>query len=528
MKKQVINIISAALIIGLIISSCSKNYLNINNNPNQATSTTPELVLPQALTTTAAEQCAVGSVNPFIQCWMGYWAISGSYAPSSTDPASYYQTTSFGDGTWQALYHNLEDYNYIEQAGKTENKPFYEGTAKIMKALIFQRLVDMFNNVPYSQAFNGPNLIDPKYDSAQSVYTAITSQLDSGVLLMENPLAVVDANNSDVLFKGNNTSWIQFANTLELRILMRQSQVEGRQSYINTELANIEANGQGFLTADAGVNPGYANNPGQQSPFWGFFVTQTGLRTTGGTSDYYRTQQYLVNYFLNNNDTFRMRRDLSPSGLDLTAGNSQADDEAIFSINDYVGNVLGAGFNGLGGSGASSVGEGLLQSVTQNAILISASESYFLQAEAASRGWTGFSDAATAFDAGVLASFVYLESNNPNINKNPAVEAADLYNQEGNTLTNYTACTSAAQQLQCIIEQKWVAMNGINPFEAWCDYRRTGYPNDIPASISQYVDNPPTIPIRILYPISEYSTNTANVDAQGTINGHTSPVFWNQ
>jgi hypothetical protein len=74
-------------------------------------------------------------------------------------------------------------------------------------------------------------------------------------------------------------------------------------------------------------------------------------------------------------------------------------------------------------------------------------------------------------------------------------------------------------------------MDEVTPFEAWSDWRRLGLPADISTaahSESPLIDNPPTIPIRILYPASEYITNTTNVDAQGTINGHTTPVFWNQ
>ena len=126
-----------------------------------------------------------------------------------------------------------------------------------------------------------------------------------------------------------------------------------------------------------------------------------------------------------------------------------------------------------------------------------------------------------------MASFQYLESNNPAPN-NPANEAAALTSQAGNLQTNYSACTTDAQRLACIIRQKWVAMNGVTPFEAWCDYRRLGLPADIPVSISIYVDNPPAIPVRFLYPLSEYTTNTANVNAEGTINGHTSTIFWNK
>jgi hypothetical protein len=520
MKKQIINIISATLIL-IAIAGCKKGYLDINKNPNSATNTTPELVLPQALVTTASEESPVGSLNTFISCWMGYWAISGSYAVSATDPASYFQTTSTGNGTWLNLYHNLADYNYIEQAGKAQNKPFYEGAAKIMKALVFQQLVDRFGNVPYTEAFKGTADILPKYDSAQSVYRAFTDQLDSGVILMQNPLSTALAT-SDVMFGGDANSWIQFANTLKLRILMRQSQVID-QGYLNSELAKIAANGQGFLTTDAAVNPGYANNAGQANPLWGFFVTQNNLRTTGGASDYYRANQYSISFLVNHNDTFRLKRLYSPGGTDLVAGVDAALDTKNFPVSAYVGNKLGSGASGLGGSQASSLGEGLLKSVGQSAILISAAESYFLQAEAAFRGWTGFTDAQQDFNNGVLASFTYLQSNNPNAN--PAAEAAALTSQP-DIRTNYAACTTDAQRLACIITQKWVAMNGVTPFEAWCDYRRLGLPADIPISISTYLDTPPTIPVRILYPSSEYATNAANVNAQGAINGHTSRIFW--
>ncbi|MEO8861505.1 MAG: SusD/RagB family nutrient-binding outer membrane lipoprotein, partial [Ginsengibacter sp.] len=225
-------------------------------------------------------------------------------------------------------------------------------------------------------------------------------------------------------------------------------------------------------------------------------------------------------------DTFRLRRLYSPGGTDLVPGVSTALDNTIFPVSAYVGNKLGSGASGLGGSGASSVGEGLLKSVGQSQILLSASESYFLQAEAALRGWTGFTGAETDFYNGVLASFTYLESNNPK--GNAAAEATALTSQPADKMSNYGACTTDAERLACIIRQKWVAMNGITPFEAYCDYRRLGLPADIPISISIYVDTPPTIPVRFLYPTNEYTLNTANVNAQGAVTGHTSNIFWDK
>ncbi len=542
MKKKLIFILSAALII--VATGCSKDYLDINNNPNSATNTTPELVLPQALTVTASRELVAGFM-PSVQCWMGYWAISGSYASSNGDPASYFQTTDFGDATFQAYYHNLADYNYIEQTALAENKPFYVGVAKIMKAYDFQRLVDMFGNIPYSQAFQGTNFIQPKYDSASVIYASISSQLDSAITYLSEASAAGEATaTSDIMFGGDNTQWITFANTLHMRILMRESQVSGGPTNLNNELAQISANGYGFLTNDAGVNPGYANNSGQQSPVWGFFVTLTNQQTTGGSADFYRANQYAISWLQNNNDTARLKYIYSPGGTGfIPAITLDSTNAGAYPSSQYIGNVLGAGNAALGGNGASSVGPGILKSVSQPAILISAAESYFLQAEAALRGWAGFSDANDLFISGVTASFNYLgaetvtkiQSVVTGLDSTTSVlspsQSAAAYTSQANNMTNYSACTGFNQQLACIIRQKWVAMDEITPFEAYCDYRRLGLPADIATaahSISPYIDNPPTIPIRILYPTSEYSTNAANVTAQGTINGHTSPIFWEQ
>jgi hypothetical protein len=72
-----------------------------------------------------------------------------------------------------------------------------------------------------------------------------------------------------------------------------------------------------------------------------------------------------------------------------------------------------------------------------------------------------------------------------------------------------------------------MAFHDVTPYEAWCDYRRTGYPADMLLSVNPGRDAN-NIPVRILYPQIEYTTNAANVNAEGTIDHHTSKVFWNQ
>ena len=132
----------------------------------------------------------------------------------------------------------------------------------------------MFNNVPYKDAFQGTLVINPKYDDGQTIYEDLSNQLDSAATLMTSPAAVLAAApTTDVMFDGDNASWIAFANTLRLRLLIRQTQMSGRDAYINGEIAKIIANGGGFLDVDATINPGYANNDQQQSPLWGYFRT---------------------------------------------------------------------------------------------------------------------------------------------------------------------------------------------------------------------------------------------------------------
>ncbi len=491
MKKQIIGYF---LIVSLMVcAGCSKNFLDINTNPNSATNTTPELVLPNALKVTAGYEL-VGYT--WLCGWMDYWAPSGSYATSATDVASYNQTNDTYSGSWGYYYHNLEDYDYVEQQSAAQNKPFYEAAAKIMKTFVFQRLVDQYGNVPYSQALQGTKAILPKYDSGQVIYEAITNQLDTAVALLQNPNAAGVAT-SDILFGGSASQWIAFANSLRLRILMRQSQMSGRDSYIKAEIGKITANNGGFLTTDAGVNPGYIASAGKQSPTYGYFVLPNGQSTSGGQADYWRANQYSIDFLTNHNDP-RLNRIYAP-----------------VSGSEYKGNVLGSTTN-IPGNGSSSFGPGILQSQSQSAIIFTAAESYFLQAEANLRGYFSAPSVDIAdFNKGVQASFTYLG----------AGDATAYVSQPGDKQANLSACTTFAEQLACIIRQKWVAMNSITPFEAWSDYRRLGLPSDLLLSVSSY-RLVPNIPIRTLYPTIEYTTNGANVGAQGTINPHTSKIFW--
>ncbi|MFL5788245.1 MAG: SusD/RagB family nutrient-binding outer membrane lipoprotein [Flavisolibacter sp.] len=480
------------ILAGVAFSGCKKDFLDINTNPNLATTATPELVLSTALTGTGVTLNPQSSPNTWFNGWMGYWAISGSYAISSSDFTTYKQTTNTADAFWQNIYHNLNDYNYVKTQAIVQKKPFYEAVSRIMMSYNFQILVDMFGNVPYSDAFQGTVVIHPKYDDQKVIYADLIKQIDTAITLLKRADAKGLAS-SDVMFGGDNEEWIRFANTLELRILMRQSEVN--PSYVQTQIAKIEAEGSGFLQPgeDAEVNPGYS--PSNANPFFAANFNISGTYI----NDFWRANQYSITFFKNNNDP-RLTQVYAPSGTGKFQGNS-------------IGQI-----GGLVGSDASIFGPGVLKSASQGLLIMPASESFFLQAEAALRTWIT-DDPEALYEQGVTESFRYLSV------PDYANEAATYYSQTNNKNTTWASTTSFNEQLALIIRQKWASENTIMPIEAYDDYRRLHLPADIPLSISPYVDVL-AIPLRFLYPFSEYQTNPENVNAQGEINHHQSKIFW--
>ena len=119
--KALKKILLICLAIGTF-SSCKKQLLDINTDPNNPTtaSASPSLVLTNALNTTAAiYDNSTGGNNNFVWAglWLGHISYSGNYA-IATENISYNLTNSFAAGTWDNLYDNIEDYDFVEKKGQ--------------------------------------------------------------------------------------------------------------------------------------------------------------------------------------------------------------------------------------------------------------------------------------------------------------------------------------------------------------------------------------------------------------------------
>ena len=495
MRKE-INIVwlSTLVVTIILISSCKKSDFDINSpNPNQPSSVSPNYVLSAALVS-SANQVLGGNAN-FANGWMGYWATYGEQSPSVL---SYNITSDFFSGNWDGTYVTLENYKFIEDQSAPPNKAYFRAIAKMMKAFHFQRLVDLYNNVPYSDALVSTNSF-PKFDSAETIYKGLVVQLDSAVNIITtaDALTVDNPGSSDVMFQGNMDLWVKFAHTLKLKILMRLTQTSGGPAYISGNLTGLTTSdflGEG---EDAGINPGYSNSSqAQQSPEWQNIGYTTNGSPTGG-NQYTRANSYAVNFYNATNDLLRIQLFYAQNGSGIIRGRA-------FGSSDV----------GQSNSIISGIGSGILSSPTMNAVILPAFESLFIQAEAAQRGFIP-GDPAALFKEAVTESFRFLGVADYQ-------NAAQVFYSQPNDKVNIDA---SSNKINTIILQKWAALNGIDPLESYSDWRRLGIPSDLPVSV--YPGTTAThIPFRLLYPTSEFHYNAANVNAQGNINQFTSKIFW--
>lgn len=507
MKRKYIVALLAPLFIAV---SCNDSFFDINENPNSPTeeALTPQLVMPMVLNATAKKMAIDYDFAAF---WTGYWARGSSFGPSI--PLENYDiTTSFQQNQWVngntsvvnpaiSWYDILMDAKVMGRLGRQSGEPFYVGAEKVIRAIGFMYLVDMYNNVPYSQALDLENYLVPAYDNGQDIYNDLLLQLDSARMIFRaSDLEVSEAAaNADIMFGGDLIMWRKLANTWSLKLLVHQSEV--LDGIPTTELAKITADGSGFLMAGetADVQPGYAGNQYQQNPVYGTYVRD---HNNSLVDDFNRASNYMLNRYRDNGDIryqYVFMKAVSP-----------VDGE------EYQGNDLGQEPEGeLNSSGESIVaGPGIVSGPSDPQWLFTSVESLFLQAEAAQRGWLSGVDAEEAYRNAVRESFSWLGVPN-------AVDVADEYMDE-QEIANWA---SADNKIELIINQKHLALPAINNFEAWVDYRRLGFPSDVPLTLDPSAGDL-KVPVRLLYPQNEYSYNAKNVNAQGNIDAQTSRIFW--
>ncbi|UPT69619.1 MAG: SusD/RagB family nutrient-binding outer membrane lipoprotein [Flavobacterium sp. JAD_PAG50586_2] len=508
MKNRYIKILCGFLIF-TSLQSCD-DFLDVNTSPNDPSSETvnPEIVL--AATQVYTYNVLAGSsvpdfpaitqdnMNQLGNLMMNNWTrdVGASNSSYYFNEHTYNVTSDFYSGIFEILFLRTSNYTFIQNTTKP-GYDNYKAIAKIMKSFYFQYLVDLYGDIPYSEAHKRGLNLTPKYDDAQTIYRDLVVQVEQAIDLIDNaPAGTFNPGDNDVMLHGDMAMWKKFANTLKLRLLLRESNRAASATYVAAEMAELQSSGAEFLGPNDNVtiNPGYSTNVNQQNGFASLF-----LNTNDETKNNYSSTaatKYTINYLSATND------------LRIGRIYSQTSSGAILYNGHQQGDVLDTSTN----YPVSHVGPGLLMDSSQDGLVFTAAESLLLQAEAVQRGFlTG--SAQGLYESAITESFKLLGLT--------ASDASTYYSQS----INLVGWNGSANKIEAIINQKWIALNGINGGESWIERTRTGFPAHVPLST---VAPGTSRPIRLLYPSSEIAGNTANVPPQTEAEAFTSKIFWNE
>ena len=499
MKK--ITILLSSLV--FFLASCD-SFLDVNEDPNNPAAVEDYLLLPAAQVSIASVYSADwGLIGSF---WSQHWAQNNTSSQYKTFET---YTLASNDGninrSYRELYYNgLADNEIIlQQAKAEENWGLYLMTST-MKAYTFQYLVDLYGNVPYFEAFKGDEgLFNPKIDKGEDIYTAIYDSLNVALEKDMSSFIASRYQKFDLLCGASLDKWERFANTVKLRILLRQ--YEKNTSFVETELTSLLANGK-FLTSDVQFK-NFEDADSKSNPF--YESDQRQLNTTNNI----RANVTFISYLLANAD----------SRIEVLFDKVAA---------QYTGFVTGSYDIPTPTLDATKETSKPHQTATMPINLMTVAEAELLQAEAYLR-LNDIVSAQAHYEAGVTASFKRL--------------GASI----GTSLTDAYAFPASGfdAQLKAIIMQKWVdAADGQRGIESFIEMVRTGYPeesaigaeievgktvpeNYIPGTLiySKVGTTGGKFPVRFPYPDAElnYNSNAAEYKALKDADVMLTNVWWN-
>ncbi|WP_294315836.1 SusD/RagB family nutrient-binding outer membrane lipoprotein [uncultured Chryseobacterium sp.] len=523
MKKILIPILGATL---LFFNSCSEEFLDVNKNVNEAYSNqlTPKDRLSAAETVIFRTQAV--TMNRFGNLMMNAWAGNiYFYASPYGDEFKMRADSQFYDEIWDNLYLGVANYQAIIDSPVAAKYPHHVAIAKIMKAYYMQMIVDLYNDVPYNEAFKGQSNKHPKYDKGADVYKGLLAELNQALTLINQTPDNTTYNlaaNEDPIFSATSvdmSNWRRMANTVKLKMLVRLSNCTDPAviAWRNAELsllAPLTSNTSNFISADVRINPGYSSSStAQQNPFYATYGIYD-ITASDMSADYRLT--FASDYIIK-----ALRGQITET--------SGVTDNRILRL--FLNNGIAQGYNYIGGvsgptpTASLMVGQpqggskdntktetsfatlGLFSAFNSpsagsaaSGYLLTLSEVRFLQAEAAVVYPTTMAfNAQTVFNDGITQSFTTFGAGSS------SSYLAAIATKPG---VGWAASTNKIQAIQY---QKWIALTNINPTETFISYNKTGFPI-LPMPQGSYYTSRPK---RLMYPQSEYISNTANVPNPG-------------
>jgi hypothetical protein len=390
----------------LLVTACKK-ALDINQDPNNPSldQGNPRLVFPAAAMATAGMEG--GDIAILGGMWSEYFTQSAlanqykfidAYDVKSTDLNTQYSGLFTG---------GLKNFQFVIDKAKDAQDWNSYLMGEVMKAYTAGLLVDLYDKMPYSEALGGSSNLNPHFDNGDAIYADLIAGIDSAMTKDFTASSNSAPGTSDLVFGGDMDKWKRFANTMELKLYLRM--VNMNETAAQSGIQRLYTNGAEFLQSDAGIF-GFTDVPGQDNPLYEQNIRQL------NTPNNLRASRTFVSWLEEKNDP----RIVSYFGTN--APNSIHQGDYLGTDPTYASAAV------------------FIQSPTDPVIFISAAESYFLQAEARERYFSG-DQAGSLYNQGVLASFVSV-------------------GQDGSSFITgaYKYPTgSLEQKIEAIVTQKWAS-----------------------------------------------------------------------
>ncbi|MBK5209539.1 MAG: SusD/RagB family nutrient-binding outer membrane lipoprotein [Flavobacteriaceae bacterium] len=473
MKKIFILIIS----IILLFSGCTKDITDYNEETKRAAA------VPQGpLFTNAVKNLSDGlasaniNVNIF-RHFVKHWGQAVIQEAAQYD----YITRAVNENWWSRMYkdvlNDLKESALIISKDETlspAQKANQLAMVDIMQVYTYDILVKTFGDIPYSEALDDNNLF-PVYDDAQTIYNDLLRRLDEDIAGLSS-MSSGFSSSEDIIYQGNVSKWIAFANSLKLRMAMTLADIDEIVAKGSFEQANSNA----IIVENEIAFIQYYNSPPNNNPLYDDLV-------------------------LANRTDYIAAKDLIDVLIEL-------DDPRLpsyFGLNnegEYVGGVVGRASNYPGMSKPSAK----IAAPDAPNVLIDLVEVEFLRAEAKERGYNIQGTAEEHYNNAIKYSILAWGGSE--------VEAEAYLNQP-----KVAYATALGNWKQKIGFQKWIALYN-RPFEAWTEMRRLDHPQ-LPLAENAISG----FPNRLRFPGNEQQLNISNYsNAASNIGGDETEtkLFW--
>lgn len=441
--KNKFKILLAFLVVNLMLfSGCTKDWLDVNEDPNNPKTANPELVLP-------AGQMSIGTVVGFHYnlvggFWSQYWSQSNAANQYKfIDQYQIQDNSAPNNRAWREAYGNgLSDLQYVINSTRASENWSIFLMATVMQCYAWQVLVDFMDDVPYSQAFQGDAATanySPVFDQGEAIYAHVLARIDSALSKPLNELTEAEEK-GDFLYGGDTEAWIKFANTLKLKMYIRMMYANPTEAQAGIEA--LYADGAEFISTleDEAKLDIFIDQEGKDNPLYANNNRKLNVATN------LRVSATLYRYLETNSD---------PRLGEFVSANSNPMPQGGFNIpTPQLDPTTVAIFR---------------NSPTDPVYFISAVESNLLQAEAIARGW-GTGDAKEFYDEAISLSFERYD-----------LDATDFIAADG--VYEYPSAGTFEEQQEAIMMAKWAALAGTQGIEMFFETNRTGYPrvSTIPA-----------------------------------------------